>query len=348
MKELSPCPQAGAGVHPWVMASANICRNNGIPAHEAERMITERMTRKPNPANEVRTTVEKAYREQLPAGRVAYHGRHSAPVPITEIAYDEAKLRRMADRITAPANWRHWLWERSAKRPEAMNPYAFLLHLYKPGERVLIFDRMDSKAPVATAVIESPMDCRTPEQLIAGGNGEGIWYLCNPVDGQWHDTGEKDKETGEPVLSCRNWQAVTSFRYAVLESDKAPAHLWLAFIAQLPLCIEAIYTSGSRSIHVLVRLDAPSKQAWDDTVKPLKRPLRHLGGDNGCLSAVRLTRLPGCARPEKGGFQRLLYLNPEAPEARLIDLPVRRTRTDTLTHWRAVCPLWNNGMEAFR
>ena len=191
------------------------------------------------------------------------------------------------------------------------------------------------------------MDCRVPDLIHDGGRfGEGIWFLGNPVDGQWHNTGERN-EKGEAVFSCRNFQAVTSFRYAVLESDQAPLNLWLAFIAQLPFRISAIYTSGSRSIHALVRLDAANKPEWDSIFAPLKRPLKVLGADAGCLSAVRLTRLPQCWRPVKNGFQKLLYLCPNPPLSPLIDLPVLHSRPWTLARWRRDCPRWNGTAEAF-
>ncbi len=137
-----------------------------------------------------------------------------------------------------------------------------------------------------------------------------------------------------------------AFRYAVWESDVAPADLWLAFVAQVPARIAAIYTSGSRSIHTLILIDARSKAAWDEITGEWKRPLKILGGDAGCLSAVRLSRLPGCARPERNGFQKLLYLAPNPPFARLIDLPCVRTRSGMLQRWRELRPRWNSEMEA--
>ena len=66
------------------------------------------------------------------------------------------------------------------------------------------------------------------------------------------------------------------------------------------------------------------------------------------LSAVRLTRLPGYARPEKNGFQHLLYLAPNPPFARLIDLPTARTRAEMLQRWRDLCPRWNPEMEPYQ
>jgi hypothetical protein len=339
---IPPCPASGAGVHSWKMSVANLLRRAGLSQADAVLVIDEHATRPPSPGNETVVTVAKAYGEPwqpLPGG--ARHTYAPARRKLVEVQFDCAKLETMAAKIAQPKSWRHWLWERSPKRPEAMNPWSFLAHLYRPGERVQVFDRMESGAPIATVFITQPMDCRVPGVIRNGGrHGAGVWFLSNPVDGEWHLNPRLAK------LSCRSAEAVTSFRYAVLESDQAPAYQWLAFVAQLPLRVAAIYTSGSRSVHCLIRLDAPSKAAWDAVIQPLKRPLKVLGADPACLSAVRLTRLPGCHRPEKGGFQRLLYLCPNPPEARLMDLPVLRTRVENLERWRNVCPRWNPNQEA--
>ena len=331
------CPAPGAGVHSWLLAAANRCRHRGMTPDAAERELAAAMTRPPSPANEIITSVSKAYSTTFqPTHRRSCPNARPAPVPMTALAYDPARLQSVASRIVQPRNWRHWLWERSPKRPETQNAFSFLAHLYRPGEIVLAFDKMDAKSPVARVVINQPMDCRVPDLIRAGGRpGSGIWYLSHPVDGQWHHNPRTNS------MSCRSEESVSSFRYAVLESDQAPAGQWLSFVAQLPVRISALYTSGGRSIHCLIRLDAKDKAAWDNQVGPLKRPLKILGADPGALSAVRLTRLPGCHRPEKGGFQRLLYLCPDPPLARLKDLPVLRSRSAALTRWRTLCPRWN-------
>ena len=165
--------------------------------------------------------------------------------------------------------------------------------------------------------------------------------LCNPVDGKSHPNPRQNNK-----LSCRSEESITAFRYAVLESDQAAPEDWLAFIVQLPIKIAAIYTSGSRSIHCLIRLDAKTKAEWDSLIQPLKRPLKLLGADAGCLSAVRLTRLPGCWRPNKNGFQKLLYLCPNPTAEPLIDQPVILSRADALTRWKTICPRWNPNLKA--
>jgi len=320
----------------------------GMSEPEAVGWITARMTRPPSPANEVQSAVSKAYgtpRSTIPVTGPTCTRAHT--IPITEVRYDPARLLQATAKIES-RNWRRWLWERSPKRPEAMNAYSFLSSLYRAGETVLIFDRLDSKAPLATVQVTEPMDCRVPDIIRAGGRyGSGIWYLANPVDGRWHDTGERDSQ-GKAIMSCRSQHAVTSWRYAVLESDQAPADRWIAFVATLPIKAAAIYSSGGRSVHTLVRLDAGSKEEWDSIIGPLKRPFKVLGVDAGALSGVRLTRLPGCWRPEKGGYQKLLYLHPDPPLCRLLDLPVPHSRPWTLTHWRTTCLRWNCAQEAFQ
>jgi hypothetical protein len=310
---------------------------------DSESFILSRMTRPPSPRNEVAEAVRKAFSSSY-TGRTAYSGQtgNKSPVPITDIKFDPAKLRSMAAKISQPRSWRPWLWERSAKRPETQNAFSFLAHVFQPGEQVQVFDKMESVSPFATVKVDRPMDCRLPALLGTGGRyGVGIWYLCNPVDGEWHHNPRRGK------MSCRSEESITSFRHAVLESDEAAADEWLSFLVQLPIRTVAIYTSGGRSIHCLFRVDAPSKQDWDAAILPLKRPLKVLGADAGAFSAVRLTRLPGCWRPEKSGFQKLLYLNPDPPLVPLIEMPVLRTRAEMLTRWRLLCPRWNPKREAF-
>ena len=345
-RDFPPCPAAGAGVHSWLLSMANRCRSAGLAVDEAERRLAANITRPPKPANEIQTTVAKAYAGTwTPSGKPAtpFKPKYQAPVPLTEIHFAPAKLAAISGRITPPKNWRHWLWERSPKRPECMNSFSFLAHLYRDGEKVHAFDHMEAKIPEQTVRISHPMDCRVPAVIRAGGkNGLGCWFLCNPVDGEFHHNPRQN------TMSCRSEESLTAFRYVVLESDQAPFGQWLAFIAQLPVRVSAIYTSGGRSIHCLVRLDAANKAEFDATVAPLKRPIKVLGADPGCLSAVRLTRLPGCWRPEKNGFQKLLYLCPNPPAASLLDLPVIRSRFEALDRWCNLCPRWNPNREAYQ
>lgn len=343
---IPPCPAPGAGVHTWLASAANYCRIFGMTREEAVTYLTAHMTRPSSPAGEVQSAVAFAYKCDSGDHRGSKHRQPGQPAqpprkPLPE--YDAAQLRKAAARIQMPRSWRHWLWERSAIRPDSQNAVSFLAKLFEPGETVLAFDEMQARRPHWQVVIESPMDCRVPPEMRGGGHGQGIWYLCAPVTGRWHPN---PRDSGK--LSCRSQEAATAFRYMVWESDVAPFNLWLAMIVQVPARIAAIYTSGGRSVHTLLRIDSKSKEEFDAIREQQIRPLRKLGADAACLSAVRLTRLPGCRRPKKGGVQQLLYLAPSAPKKRLIDLPVIQTRNDALSRWRAIHPRWNPDMEAFQ
>jgi hypothetical protein len=223
-----------------------------------------------------------------------------------------------------------WLAERSPWDPRRITPQAFLDAIFQPGEKTILFIRYASQgqfghiagSPGKTYyVADRPGLKPTICEEFPKHAREGAWFLPSPVDGKWHPNGNVD-EHGNPVLSRRTGHSITCYRHLLLESDDAPEADWLNLICQLPLPISALYTSGSRSIHALVRIDAKSKSEFDafrDRVSPI---LSKLGADPAAISGVRLTRLPGVIRDgttDKDGryhkfdpprLQRLLYLNP--------------------------------------
>lgn len=184
----------------------------------------------------------------------------------------------------------------------------FLAQIFMPGERAFVSDDMESRKP----------RCIWEQGTELGSlSGPGVWFLSNPVDGQWHPN---PRNAGK--LSCRSQESVTSFRYAVLECDHEKEHpglnaLWLRYLVRLPLPITAMYTSGGRSIHALVRVDAASKKDWDIFRDTKLLESIAFGADSAALSAVRLTRLPFSRNLKHGTLQRLLFLNPQ-PTGRAI------------------------------
>jgi hypothetical protein len=169
------------------------------------------------------------------------------------------------------------------------------------------------------------------------GRKDGVLFLCNPLDGKFHPN---PREGGK--RSCRSEESVTSWRYLLLESDKADSRDWLAALVQMPLRIAAIYKSGGQSIHALVQVDAASKAEWDEMARALRPLITVLGGDPKAMTAVRLTRLPGCYRGQEGPA------GPKGPivRNRLVDEPLEfdeagdpiwtpRVRTDEAptNHW---------------
>ncbi len=210
----------------------------------------------------------------LPAARPA------EPAP----SFDAAKLARFAapwvDKVNAA-----WLADRSDLDPTCCSTHEFLSALYYPerGEKVLIFlneySQVDALWPdVKELPLEGP---------------RGVWYLAQPVDGvaRVNPRGKDPSKLSRRIAEC-----VVAWRYLVLESDQADARDWMGAVVQLPLRIAAIYTSGGRSIHVLIRVDAVNASDWDRNKAAILKGLVTLGADRGALSGVRLTRLPNSLR----------------------------------------------------
>jgi hypothetical protein len=253
--------------------------------------------------------------------------------------FDPEALKRMMIRGFNPSNT--WFAERSPIDPTTITPTGFLDAIFGPGEATLVFLNFYSQgqfghvagAPGRTFQLgRRPGEPKRQVPAIPATAREGAWFLPSPLDGKWHPTGSVD-DHGNPILSRRSGASVTAWRHLLLESDDAPEKDWINLLCQLPLPITALYTSGGRSIHALVKIDTPSKSAFDafrDRISPL---LSRLGADPAAISGVRLTRLPGVLREgtvdkdgkyhryEKPRLQRLLYLNPQPEILALANLP---------------------------
>lgn len=212
----------------------------------------------------------------------------------------------------------------------------FFETVYRPGERLLIFKNEMSQGQWLYEVGRGLFDLgkepgvRAVRSQNPPRNGPGgIWFLAQPVDGIWRK--------GESKMTRRSGNCVQTWDWFVLESDDAEAAAWLKFLAKIPLPIAAIYTSGGRSYHALVKIGAKSKAEWDSLRDEVfYKLLCPMGGDGGAMSAVRLTRLPGMYRRgkrDKEGkmiwypkpeLQRLIYLDPEPEWAAIRGKAVRR------------------------
>jgi hypothetical protein len=231
--------------------------------------------------------------------------------PLPKPKFETGKLAEFAKR------WRDlidtaWLADRSPLDPVRVTAQKFLSTLYRPSEKVIIF-----------TIFKSQGQCVWPDNEIPIAGPEGVWFLAQPVDGEVHPNPRNENKP-----SRRSEESVTAWRFLLLESDEADPRDWIGALVQLPLAISAIYTSAGKSIHALVRVDAGSKEEWDDFAESIERVLITLGACPGSLSAVRLTRLPNCLRGAR--LQKLLYLNPDASAKPLCVMP--RTR-DIVKYW---------------
>jgi hypothetical protein len=131
----------------------------------------------------------------------------------------------------------------------------------------------------------------------------GGWLRMNPLDGR----GIADAN-------------VTRFRFALVECDKLPLEMQLPLLAKLPLPIAAILTSGGRSLHAWVRVEADTLDEYRQTVSRMLALLAKFAVDTANKNPARMSRLPGVVRQigaDGDGRQRLLYLNPQ-PEQKAI------------------------------
>jgi hypothetical protein len=242
--------------------------------------------------SKLQSQLRRAYEH---AGREA--GELKALLKPPKAEFSPEKLKQVA--ATVPGVDEAWLAGKSPVHPATVTSAQFFETLYMAGEKIVVFTIFESQGQCLFEVGV------TPPSFLPSGGPDGVWFLSNPVDGHFHPNPRQ-----EGKLSRRSEESVTEWRYLVLENDTADSKDWLSCLVQLPLKITAIYTSGGKSIHALVRLDATSKAEWDrmrDRIKPI---VVTLGADPNALTAVRLTRLPGAYRGEHR--QNLLYLNPAA------------------------------------
>jgi hypothetical protein len=237
----------------------------------------------------------------------AYAGAHAGELHVRtepKAVYRPDKLAMVAKKVEREVT-PEWLAARSKFTLWNRSPAGFLHKLYKEGEKVVVFDVFESQGCGIWTHPGIAGDLSTLDYLEEG-KPEGVWFLANPVDGEYHWNPRQNKQ------SRRSEEAITSWRYWVIESDEAPKDLWLKALVQLPLPIAAIYDSGGDSIHALALVNAASKAEWDRIVRKDLGPLLvPLGADLGSMTGVRLSRLPKCRRGQTGNVQSLLYLNPE-------------------------------------
>jgi hypothetical protein len=310
-----PCPETGSKqrlVHKWILSAANWCRRFRVSKEQAVDWIKANMSRKPKTPREVEDQVELAYGSPV-------NGRSKPKAP--EPRYDPQKLERIANRIDVAVT-PEWLEDRSRLTCWNRTPAGFLHALYEPGEKIVVFDVFKSQG---CDVWEHPGETGNLTSLNhLQKDCFGAWFLAAPVTGEWIELDRLKSEHNPTGRTRRAEENVTAFRYAVIESDKAPKDLWLRALVQLPLPIASITDSGDCSIHALIRVDASDKDEWDRIVRKELAPLIvPIGADIGAMTAIRLTRLPNCIRGQTGRLQQLLYLDPDPDSEPIIDKPLR-------------------------
>jgi hypothetical protein len=249
--------------------------------------------------------------------------KHDAePDAAFDLAYLEkftAPLTESVDAAYLEARSQYTCWNRT--------PAGFLHKIFQPGERVWVTPNEVSRDGVIWTHDGPGQNLADLDCFISG--YAGVWFLSNPIDGVEHQADRLRSPYNPEGVSFRCLEAITSWRYAVIETDHAPEALWLKALMLLDLSIVAIYHSGGRGPHALVDIGADSSAEWHDLLSPYREHLIRLGACPGTLTPLRLTRLPACVRGQTGQLQQLLYLTPDA------DGPIcrRSPREDDLAVW---------------
>lgn len=112
----------------------------------------------------------------------------------------------------------------------------------------------------------------------------GAWIRFNPMN-------------GEGV----NNSNVAAYRFALVESDTMPMDAQYRMYRKLNLPIAAMVTSGGKSIHAIVHIDADNAAEYRERTELLYTILENHGMviDTQNKNPSRLSRLPGCVRGEK-------------------------------------------------
>lgn len=221
--------------------------------------------------------------------------------------------------------------------------------LFEPGENVLVFTTFASQGQYLHTAgtgdyyrlgnqpgIKAK---RAPRLPITG--REGVWYLTAPVVGTWQPNPNKRTRDGGLALGRRHTGCCTRFPYLVLESDEVPPATWLRILVQLRERVAAVYSSGGKSIHTLLRVNAATPEEFNLHRARMLQRLCLVGADPAAITPVRLSRLPGCTRRgstdregvyreyEQPRMQELYYLDPHPQDAPLWErIEGRRTNSE--------------------
>ena len=277
---LPSAPRAGQGVHRYLFDLARLLTPYRSPdtIQEILRTYAEGCGRRV-PETELKAAIRDgaryAWRPNSPIDSIDAALASFPPPP--EPKFDLKAFQRFA--TTLPDVDADWFYRRSPIAPWNRTPASFLHALYQKGEKIVIFDDFKSQGQALWTHPALPYDAHTLNAF-SQGKRFGVWFLSNPVDGEFriNDAGD---------MSRRSHQNVTSWRYLVFESDREEitAAQWLAALAQLPLPIAAIYETGGRLPHALLRVNAASKEQWDDIRSP--RSASHHDGRRSKLAVRR-------------------------------------------------------------
>ena len=286
---LNPCPTSGQGCHTWMFGATHALVANAYDDQFIEQWITHYLQRDPQPM-EITNTLRKVRAEA--EGLIE-------PRPTLSLKREKNDERLAELTKEGPLSVEDFT-ATSPVSPD-ISTSEFLKRIYG-GKHNLLFTDQQTQGKLV-------WHDQVPEDAIAGilaNNTEGAWIMVNPVDGQFKAIERLGKK------SRRAEENLVAYEYLLIESDSVELELWLRVLSKLDLPIVSVTTSGSKSAHALVRVNTKNRAEYLEKASEIADLLVPLGADPAAMSAVRLTRVPGCVRKDTGKAQTLIYFNPEA------------------------------------
>lgn len=181
---------------------------------------------------------------------------------------------------------------RAAPATAADQRKTFLECLFKPGELIEYESSIRQKtgvpgkyepADTARRRIEERDALADRTEFTNYNQPAGMWICLNPVDGKG-----------------RKIENITSWRWCLVESDEMPEDEQIRWLTESGLPIATMSTSGGRSVHAVVRIDAPDLAEYKRRTRLIFDWCDSHGFkiDKQTKNVNRLSRFPGFMRGE--------------------------------------------------
>ncbi len=286
---LNPCPASGQGCHSWMYGAAHALVANSYDDSFIDQWVTHYLERPPQP-REIADTVANV--------RAEVEGLIEPKAKVSlKREFDPEKLKALTEEGALSVEE----FTKSSPASVDISTSEFLRRLY-PNQCNIIFVDQQSQGKV---VWNKNLPAEQIDASIAN-NREGAWIMVNPVEGPLKPIPRLQKK------SRRAEENLTAYEYLLIESDSVEMELWLRVLSKLDLPIVSVTTSGSKSAHALVRISQKDREGYLARAAEIADLVVPLGADPAAMSAVRLTRVPGCVRKDTGKPQQLIYFNPDA------------------------------------
>lgn len=298
---LPPAISGQAG-HPATYKAACTLVEFGLSDGDAWQLLSEwnrTHCQPPWSERELRHKLNDAFRKTAPSPRfAATTTRRSAPTPV-----DTATVKKISPEAKRSA--KRYPVNRDASLPQPMSDgtRVLLKAAFMPGEGIRICAARDSddgrEVPKDGGIVLSLEEWLLkldrsggdPNKFIRTPERNGIFISLNPMK----VGGSRDAD-------------VTAFRHALIEFDSISIAEQWGLISQSRIPCTCVISSGGKSLHAWVRVDAKDRREYDDRVKTLyghfaeqQRP------DEKNKNPSRFSRLANCMRGNLR--QELLSLN---------------------------------------